>query len=49
MENKIINKEIILRAIEKSMANQEIVRTYIKGKITAETLAKKGIKLAKPI
>lgn len=46
---KEINKKTIIESVSKMLTDKEIVRSYIKGKTTIQTLDKKGIKLAKPI
>lgn len=49
MKNKETKKEAIVKSVSKMVTDKEIVRSYIKGKTTAETLTKKGIKFAKPL
>jgi hypothetical protein len=49
MENKIVNKETIIKSITKMVADKAVVRSFLKGKTTIESLTQKGIKLAKPL
>lgn len=49
MKRKEINKELIIKALAKTVADKEAVRLYLSGKITLETLTQKGITLAKPL
>lgn len=49
MKNKAIKKEIILKSVSKMITDKEIVRSYIKGETSIQTLTKKGIKFAKPL
>jgi hypothetical protein len=49
MKKEITSKKTILKSVAKMIADKEMVRSYIKGKIPIQTLTKKGIKFAKPI
>ena len=49
MKNKKIDKEVLLKSVEKMLSNKESVLSYIKGKTTLKTLTQKGIKFAKPL
>lgn len=42
-------KEQIIKLMKQMITNKEIVRSYLKGNITKETLDKKGVKLANPL
>ena len=46
---KEINKNDILKSVAKMLSDKEVVRSYIKGMTSVNTLAEKGIKLAKPL
>ena len=48
--NKVtINKDKIIKSVAKMLSDKEVVRSYMKGKTSKNTLSKKGIKLAKPL
>jgi len=48
--NKVtINKDKIIKSVVKMLSDKEVVRSYMKGKTSKNTLSKKGIKLAKPL
>lgn len=49
MKNKEINKKDVMNSVNKMIADKNSVRSYIKGKISIQSLSKKGIKFAKPI
>ena len=49
MKTNTVNKETIIKTITKMVADKAIVRSYLKGKTTIESLTQKGIKLAKPL
>ena len=49
MKTKDINKEKVILAVSKMVANKVSVSEYLKGNISLETLHKKGIKFAKPV
>gem|GEM_PF-946138 len=49
MKKQEVSKKIILKSVAKMITDKEIVRSYIKGKTPIHTLAKKGIKFAKPL
>lgn len=44
-----MKKETIKKSVLKMIADKEIVRSYIKGEVSIQTLTKKGIKFAKPL
>lgn len=48
--NKIkINKDKVIKSVAKMLSDKELVRSYMKGEVSIQTLSKKGIKLAKPL
>lgn len=48
--NKVkINKNKVIKSVIKMISDKEIVRSYMKGKTSKNTLTKKGIRLAKPL
>ena len=49
MKKREIKKETVLKSVSKMVTDKEIVRSYIKGKTSIQTLVKKGIKFAKPL
>lgn len=49
MNNFIINKETVIKSVNKMVADKVVVRSFLKGETPIETLTKKGIKLAKPL
>lgn len=49
MKNRQQNKEEILKSVKKIIADKSVVRSYIKGETSIQTLTKKGIKFAKPL
>ncbi|MFD1629237.1 hypothetical protein [Pseudopedobacter beijingensis] len=49
MQKQDIKKETIIKSVSKMAADKEIVRSYIKGKTSIQTLTEKGIKFAKPL
>ena len=49
MKKQSISKTAILKSVAKMVSDKEIVRSYIKGKASIQTLTKKGIKFAKPL
>ncbi len=49
MKKQKVSKKEILKSVAKMITDKEIVRSYIKGKTPIHTLAKKGIKFAKPL
>jgi len=44
-----INKDKVTQFVAKMLSDKETVRSYLKEKISKNTLFKKGIKLAKPL
>lgn len=49
MKKQTIDKKQVLKSVAKMVTNKEVVRSYIKGKTSIQTLTKKGIKFAKPL
>jgi len=49
MNQKVINKQAIMKSITKMVTDKDMVRSFMKGKTSIETLTQKGIKFAKPI
>lgn len=49
MNDKKINKAVVIKAASKMVADKEMVRSYLKGKISIEKLKENGIKFAKPL
>ncbi|WP_166670765.1 hypothetical protein [Olivibacter sp. XZL3] len=49
MKKQDVKKEMVVKSIAKMIADKELVRSYIKGKTSLQTITKKGIKLAKPL
>ena len=49
MKKQAIKKSQILKSVAKMVTDKEVVRSYIKGKTSIQTLTKKGIKFAKPL
>ncbi len=49
MEKQNIDKKQVLKSVTKMIADKEVVRSYIQGKTSIQTLTKKGIKFAKPL
>jgi len=49
MKKQTIDKKKILKSVAKMVTDKEVVRSYIKGKTSIQTLTKKGIKFAKPL
>ena len=49
MKKQTIDKKQILKSVTKMVADKEVVRSYIKGKTSIQTITKKGIKFAKPL
>ncbi len=46
---KINTKESIMKSITKMVTDKAIVRSFLKGNTTIETVTQKGIKFAKPL
>ena len=44
-----INKEVVLQSVSKMITDKKVVRSYIKGNTSIQTLSKRGIKFAKPL
>ena len=44
-----INKETVVSSLAKLVVNKRLVQSYLKGEISAQTLTKNGIQLAKPL
>lgn len=49
MNKAKINKDKVIKSVAKMLSDKEVVRSYMKGKTSINTLTKKGIKLAKPL
>jgi hypothetical protein len=49
MKKVKINKDKVLKSVSKMLSDKEVVRSYMKGKTSINTLSKKGIKLANPL
>jgi len=49
MNKQTKDKQLILKSVSKMIADKEMVRSYIKGKIPSQTLSNQGIKFAKPL
>lgn len=49
MSEKIINKQTVMKSIAKMVTDKDMVRSFIKGKTSIESLTQKGIKFAKPL
>ncbi|WP_185965998.1 hypothetical protein [Flavobacterium sp. ZT3R18] len=49
MNNKVINKEAIIKSLTKMVSDKALVRSFLKGNTPIEKLTEKGIKFAKPI
>lgn len=48
MIKKIINNDSIIKSLTKMVTDKNIVRSFLKGNTSIETLSQKGIQLAKP-
>lgn len=49
MNNKVVNKDAIIKSVTKMVSDKAIVRSFLKGNTPIEKLTQKGIKFAKPI
>jgi len=49
MEKAQKDKVAIIKSLHQTAKNKEMVRSYLKGKISLDVLTKKGIKFAKPL
>ena len=49
MKKIVINKEAVISSVAKMVADKSVVRSFLKGRTSIETLTQKGIKFAKPI
>jgi|GEM_PF-6391531 len=49
MKSVVANKEKSVNSIAKMLSNKELVQSYLKGKVSLQTLITKGIKLGKPL
>ena len=47
MKTRIINKDEVLKTVTKMLADKNLVRSYLKGKISIETITEQGIRFAK--
>lgn len=49
MKNEQKNKDKIIKSVKKIITDKDIVRSYIKGETSFQTVTKKGVKFAKPL
>lgn len=49
MKKIVIDKEAVISSVAKMVSDKSAVRSFLKGRISIETLTQKGIKFAKPI
>lgn len=49
MNKKKTNKAVVVKSVTKMVADKEMVRSYLKGKVSVEKLKENGIKFAKPL
>ncbi len=49
MNNKVVNKEAIMKSVTKMVSDKAMVRSFLKGNTPIEKLTQKGIRFAKPI
>ena len=49
MNNKVVNKDAIIKSVTKMVSDKAMVRSFLKGNTPIEKLTQKGIKFAKPI
>lgn len=49
MNNKVVNKQAIIKSVTKMVSDKAMVRSFLKGNTPIEKLTQKGIKFAKPI
>ena len=49
MKKIIKNKKTVLESVAKMAANKDVVRLFLKGKTSIESLKEKGIRLANPL
>ncbi len=49
MKANKLNKKEVVKLVKQMLTNKELVRSYLKGQISKETLTRKGVRLAKPL
>jgi hypothetical protein len=49
MNNKVVNKDAIIKSVTKMVSDKAVVQSFLKGNTPIEKLTQKGIKFAKPI
>lgn len=49
MNAKEKNRDNIVKSVKKMITDKNLVRSYIKGETSIQTINKKGIKFAKPL
>lgn len=49
MNDTKVNKDKVIKSVSKMLSDKEIVRSYMKSKISIDKLSKKSIKLASPL
>ncbi len=49
MKNAQKNRDKIVESVKKMIVDKNIVRSYIKGETSIQTVTKKGIKFAEPL
>ncbi len=49
MKTNTLNKKEVVKLVKQMLAKKELVRSYLRGNISKETLRKKGITLANPL
>ncbi|MFZ4798200.1 MAG: hypothetical protein ACOYMA_11950 [Bacteroidia bacterium] len=49
MKKTVVNKEKAIKSVIKMIADKATIRSYLKGEISINKLAEKGIKLARPL
>jgi hypothetical protein len=49
MKNAQKNRDKIVQSVKKMITAKNVVRSYIKGETSIETVTKKGIKFAEPL
>ncbi|MCA0426168.1 MAG: hypothetical protein LCH37_01920 [Bacteroidetes bacterium] len=49
MKKVVLNKQAVISAVSKMVADKAAVRSFLKGNTSIEVVKQKGIKFAKPI
>lgn len=49
MRNEKKDRNNIVKSVKKMITDKNLVRSYIKGETSIQTISKKGIKFAKPL